>query len=162
MAQSAPAVFKIPTKSPQPARSKPVGRGAQVPHQFVGRGDDVHRGAAPGPAPQDLSAAKRPAEPRGLGLQIRRAVSLSVGASSSTLNTPSVAARSEPGSSRSPAVTSAPAPASARAARLAGFLVRARTRHPAVSSRAAAAPPWLPVAPVTKMICALPPDASLL
>ena len=141
MAQSAPAVFKIPTKSPQPARSKPVGRGAQVPHQFVGRGDDVHRGAAPGPAPQDLSAAKRPAEPRGLGLQIRRAVSLSVGASSSTLNTPSVAARSEPGSSRSPAVTAPGRP------RLAGSLVRARTRHPAVSSRAAAAPPWLPVAP---------------
>jgi hypothetical protein len=46
-----------------------VGRGAQVPHQLVGRGQDVHRGAAPGPAPQDLSAAERHAGPRGLGHQ---------------------------------------------------------------------------------------------
>jgi len=36
--------------------------GAQMPDQLVGRGHDVHRGPAPGPAPQDLRATERDAE----------------------------------------------------------------------------------------------------
>jgi hypothetical protein len=64
-----------------------VGRGAQVPDQLVGRGHDVHRGAAPGPAPQDLSAAERHAGPRGLGLQDPARGVLSAGASSSAQQT---------------------------------------------------------------------------
>ena len=43
--------------------------GAQMPHQLVGCGHDVHRGTAPGTAPQDLAAAERNAELAGLGLE---------------------------------------------------------------------------------------------
>ena len=41
--------------------------GAQMPDQLVGCGHDVHRGPAPGPAPQDLGAAERDAGLPGLG-----------------------------------------------------------------------------------------------
>jgi hypothetical protein len=60
-----------------------IRRGAQAPHQLVGRSHNVHHRAAPRPAQPDVSRLERHSEPRGLALWIRRAVSLSAGASSS-------------------------------------------------------------------------------
>src|SRR5699024_2704409 len=65
--------------------------------------------------------------------------------------TPVAARRSESESSKSAATTSAPRAASARAAVPAGLRVMARTEWPPSSSARATAPPWVPVAPLTRI-----------
>src|SRR5207245_4925302 len=72
-----------------------------------------------------------------------------------TANTPQAPASAfsrDAASSRSPRTTSAPLPASVRAASPSGLRVMARTLWPPASSARATAPPWCPVAPVTRMV----------
>src|SRR5258706_597905 len=72
-----------------------------------------------------------------------------------TANTPQAPASAllrEAASSRSPRTTSAPLPARARAVSPSGLRVMARTLWPPARRARATAPPWCPVAPVTRIV----------
>src|SRR6185369_6473845 len=71
-----------------------------------------------------------------------------------------MAASSEVRSPRSPRTSSAPAAASVRAAGVSGSRTRARTQWPAASSPRAVAPPWAPVAPVTRTVIMFSPSGG--